>query len=162
MVRKSNYRPAAELCSAVGVAAQAYQDATDEVDEAASAVLGLNRTDLRCLSVLWRGPMIASELARATGLTRGAMTTVLDRLERSAYAQRAWDHDDRRRVRVELTAAGRRRVEVVYGPLGKEGFRMLQKYTRRELAAILRYLEEGRALQRQQADRIRRLSAPVK
>jgi DNA-binding MarR family transcriptional regulator len=162
MVRKSNYNHNSDLLATLGDAAQAYQDATDEVDEAASTVLGVNRTDLRCLSVLWRGPMIASELAKAAGLTRGAMTTVLDRLEHRAYAQRAWDQDDRRSVRIELTKAGRQRLEVVYGPLGKEGFRMLQKYQRTELVAVLRYLEEGRALQRHQAERIRRLATPAK
>ena len=42
------------LLAAVGDAVQAFQDATDEVDDAVSRRLGLNRTDLRCLSVLTR------------------------------------------------------------------------------------------------------------
>src|SRR5260221_12352810 len=85
----------------------AFQDATDEVDEAAARRLGLNRTDLRCLSVLsQRDGLGASELAAAPGPTRGAMTTVLDRLEASGYARRAWDRQDRRPGRVEMTAAG--------------------------------------------------------
>ena len=83
MVRKSNYSKGA-LLAAVGDAVQAFQDATDEVDDAVSRRLGLNRTDLRCLSVLSRsGTVTASALAEASGLTRGAMTTALDRLEQA-------------------------------------------------------------------------------
>ena len=67
---------------------QAFQDATDEVDEAVADRLLLNRTDLRCLSVLSRvGAMSAGALATAAGLTRGAMTTALDRLETAGFVR---------------------------------------------------------------------------
>ena len=82
---------------AIGQRVQAFQDATDEVDEAVARRLRLNRTDLRCLSVLSQaGAMSASALADAAGLTRGAMTTALDRLEAAGYARRVWDQQDRR------------------------------------------------------------------
>jgi DNA-binding MarR family transcriptional regulator len=72
MVRKSNYSKV-ELLTAVGQRVQAFQDATDELDEAVARRLQLNRTDLRCLSVLSQaGAMSASALADAAGLTRGA------------------------------------------------------------------------------------------
>src|SRR5437762_12908161 len=95
MIRMSNHIRR-ELAVAIGRAVMAFQDATDEVDEAAARRLGLNRTDLRCLSVLWqRDGLGASELAEAAGLTRGAMTTVLDRLEASGYARRARSEERR-------------------------------------------------------------------
>jgi len=156
MIRKSNYSKR-ELLEAIGRNVQAYQDATDEVDEAAARILRLNRTDMRCLSVLAQaGAMSASELATATGLTRGAMTTALDRIEAEGYARRVWNQEDRRSVRVVMTDKAQTLIGTLYGPLAKEGFRLLQKYTTRELAAVLRYLEEGRALQRTHAERIRR------
>ena len=46
MIRKSNYSKR-ELLEAIGRNVQAYQDATDEVDEAAARILRLNRTDMR-------------------------------------------------------------------------------------------------------------------
>ena len=157
MIRKSNYLKT-ELLASIGRQVQAFQDATDEVDEAVARCLALNRTDLRCLSVLVRaGGVTASELADATGLTRGAMTTALDRLEAAGYVARARDQKDRRTVRVEMTDTAKREVEVLYGPLAKEGFQLLQKYTGQELAAVLRYLEDGRRLQRAHAQRIRGL-----
>ena len=80
------------------------QNATDRFDQAVADALGLNRTDLRCLDILEReGSVTAGRLAQATGLTSGAMTTALDRLERAGYARRVHDASDRRRVLVEVT-----------------------------------------------------------
>ncbi|MEV5827032.1 MarR family transcriptional regulator [Spirillospora sp. NPDC052242] len=93
--------------STVGAIARAVQelrDATDLIDELAARRLGVNRTDLRCLSRLTaRGPLTASELAVAAGLTGGAATTAIDRLERAGLARRVRDAADRRRVLVHLT-----------------------------------------------------------
>ena len=157
MIRKSNYSKR-DLLIAVGQNVQAFQDATDEIDEAVARRLGLNRTDLRCLSVLSRaGAMSASALADAAGLTRGAMTTALDRLEDAGLVKRVWDQEDRRSVRVEMTDRAAKEVGILYGPLAKEGLALLQKYTGHELAAVLRYLEDGQRLQREHAQRIRAL-----
>jgi len=159
MIRKSNHSKL-ELIRQIGQRVQAFQDATDELDEAVGARLRLNRTDLRCLSVLSQaGGISASALADATGLTRGAMTTALDRIETAGYAKRVWDQEDRRTVRVEITAAARQAIDVLYGPLAKEGGQLLQAYTAAALAAVARYLEDGRQLQRAHAQRIRTLAA---
>jgi DNA-binding MarR family transcriptional regulator len=155
MIRKSNHSKT-RLLAAIGTRVQSFQDATDEVDEAVARILGLNRTDLRCLSVLSRaGTMAASSLADGTGLTRGAMTTALDRLEASGYARRVADAADRRSVRVELTEAARKEIWSLYGPLAQQGATLLQKFTTAELTAVLRYLEDGEALQRAHAANIR-------
>jgi DNA-binding MarR family transcriptional regulator len=155
MVRKSNQSKMA-LLAAVGDAVQAFQDATDEVDDAVSRRLGLNRTDLRCLSVLMRpGVVTASALAAASGLTRGAMTTALDRLEQAGYVKRVWDQEDRRSLRVEVTERAMKDAGRMYGPLAKAGAAVLQHYTLEELATVLRYLEDGQRLQREHAQRLR-------
>jgi DNA-binding MarR family transcriptional regulator len=155
MIRKSNYKKGAIL-AAVGQAVQAFQDATDEVDDAVGRRLGLNRTDLRCLSVLSQaGAASASALADAAGLTRGAMTTALDRIEAAGLAKRVWGQDDRRAVRVELTGRAKKTIGEMYGPLATEGAKLLQAYSARDLAAVLRYLEDARRLQRAHAARIR-------
>ena len=147
-----------EQIAAVGERVQAFQDATDEVDEAVARHLRLNRTDLRCLSVLSQaGATSAGELAEAAGLTRAAMTTALDRIETAGYVRRVRDQQDRRTVRVEMTAAAIRAVGALYGPLATDGARFLRKYTTQELAAVLKYLEDGWQLQRAHARRIRGL-----
>src|ERR1043165_7694421 len=58
--------------------------------------LKLNSSDLECLDiVMLRGPVTAGELAQATGLTTGAITGLIDRLERAGYVRRARDAEDR-------------------------------------------------------------------
>ena len=76
--------------------------------EAAAERLGLNVTDLRCLAMAHAEPgMSASRLAELSGLTSGAITGVLDRLERAGLLRREADPDDRRRTLVRGPASGR-------------------------------------------------------
>lgn len=162
MIRKSNYpanRIRQALLERLGQLVPAQQDATDEVDEAAARVLGVNRTDLRCLSVLSRmGSLSPSALAEEAGLTRGAMTTALDRLEEAGLAERSRDTVDRRGVRVSLTDAARKRIGGIYGPIAEEGFGILSRYSTTDLAAVLKFVEDSCSLQEAHARRIRELA----
>ena len=157
MVGKSNYSKT-ELLTQVGDLVQAFQNAADEVDDAVAARLGLNRTDLRCLSVLARsGPAAPSVLAAAAGLTRGAITTALDRLEDGGYTKRTADPQDRRGLRIELTERAMKEIGTLYAPIAKEGETYLRKYAREELATVVKFLGDGERLQRAHARRIREL-----
>ena len=83
----------------------------DIADQVMADDLGLNRTDTRCLDIIERlDGVSAGRLASEAGLSTGAVTTVLDRLERAGYARRVQDPGDRRRVLVELTPAGAARA----------------------------------------------------
>jgi DNA-binding MarR family transcriptional regulator len=132
------------------------QEATELVDEAVVVRLGVNPTDRRCLWVLFsQGPLSAGDLARASGLSPGAATTAIDRLERAGYARRVRDSSDRRSVIVELTDEARRRIDELYGPIGEEGRARLERYSDRQLVLLRDFLREGRALQIEHAARIR-------
>ena len=138
-----------------------FQDASGKVDEAAAEVLGLHLTDLRGLGRLWSaGPMTAGELADAVGLTRGATTALLDRLERAGHVRRVRGSDDRRTVRVELTASASRTVDAIWGPIGAAGMAMLEDYDDEELLKFAELLRRGRELQEREVERIRRLPRP--
>src|SRR5436190_24339709 len=98
---------------------RAGQRATDLVDDAACRLMGINRTDGRCLDILeQRDRISAGELARDAGLTSGAITAVIDRLEGVGYARRLTDPGDRRRVLVEPTAKALQIAEELMGPMG--------------------------------------------
>src|SRR5260370_19239740 len=56
--------------------------------QAVAERLGMNSTDLECLDHISRGPLTAGRLAELTGLTTGAITGVIDRLERAGLARR--------------------------------------------------------------------------
>ena len=78
-----------ELIAEVTGEFEELRQAADLLDEAVAAQVGLNRTDLRCLGIIYRrGRLTAGELAEESGLTPGAITTVLDRMERAGFANR--------------------------------------------------------------------------
>ncbi|MEP7001038.1 MAG: MarR family transcriptional regulator [bacterium] len=150
----------AELLAALSPAFRAHQRAVDALDEAAAAVFGINRTDLRGLDVLLeRGTATPTALAEELGLTSGSVTALLDRLERAGYAERAADPDDRRRTRVRPTRRAAHLAERIYGPLAGEGGQLMARYSAGELKAFLDFLQWGRALQDAHAARVRAMPA---
>ena len=136
---------------------RAGQRATDAVDEAASAVLGINRTDGKVLDILDQfGRMSAGDLARNSGLTTGAVTAVIDRLERSGYVRRLADPGDRRRVLVDVTDHTRQLTwELMGKPLSEAVLPMLERYTDEELELLIEFARAGREFQERHAEWLR-------
>jgi len=133
------------LIRQAGLAIRMHQNAVDQVDEAASAYMEINRTDGRCLDILERtGRMTAGELALDSGLSTGAITAVIDRLEKAGYVCRLRDDRDRRRVLVELTEEAHRRVAEVYGPIAEQGLATLGACSDEQLILIRDFMNEGR------------------
>jgi DNA-binding MarR family transcriptional regulator len=102
---------------------------------------GINSTDLECLDViLLRGPLTAGALAEATGLTTGAITGVIDRLERAGYARRERDAVDRRKVMVRALPAIEEKLMPLARPMERATTAVLQSYGDDELALLLGFL----------------------
>lgn len=138
------------------------QLATDRFDSAVAEAVGLNRTDMRCVDALERaGPLTAGQLAEETGLTSGAMTTALDRLERAGFVQRFRDDDDRRRVLVKLTDEAHARTSQFYVGHLEMSERLFREHTAEELKLMLgmtrfgRQFDEERAAELEQQNRER-------
>ena len=73
-----------------------WQSDQDMFDDAAATYAGLNRTDMRCVDILQReGPMTAGQLGARAHLSSGAITAVVDRLERTDFVRRIRDTVDR-------------------------------------------------------------------
>ena len=132
---------------------RAGQRATDAVDEAAAQVIGVNRTDSKCIDILEQhGRMSAGELARQSGLTTGAVTAVIDRLERLGHVRRVADPADRRRVLVEVTTSLQRTLEELMGrPLADAGFPLLDRYSDEQLELLIEFTRTGREIQERHA-----------
>jgi DNA-binding MarR family transcriptional regulator len=136
-----------------------FQNAVDQVDETVCDLAGINRTDARCIDLLdRRGTMAAGQLAEATGLTTGAVTAVLDRLEAKGFVRRARDEHDRRRVLVEPTAELRRLGEEYYSELADAG-KELGRYSTDELVLLRDFMRRGRELNEAHAARLRERAA---
>jgi DNA-binding MarR family transcriptional regulator len=126
---------------------RAYQAAQDRFDEAIAEHLGINRTDLRCLDILERhGTLSAGQLAKEAGLTTGAMTFLLDRMERAALLRRRRDALDRRKVLVEVTPAARARAQRLHAPLVRDMRKALARFGEVELTTIVEFFTIARTL----------------
>ena len=132
--------------------------ANDLAAQAVADYLGINRTDTRCLDIIERlGGVTAGRLARESGLSTGAVTTVLDRLERSGLARRTSDPGDRRRVLVETTPAAREAGEELDRPFVEAATELLLRYSEEELVLLRDYHRASRALTDAHAERVRGL-----
>uniref|UniRef100_A0AAU2JKN9 MarR family transcriptional regulator n=1 Tax=Streptomyces sp. NBC_00049 TaxID=2903617 RepID=A0AAU2JKN9_9ACTN len=108
--------------------------------------LGLNVTDLTCLGhILGAGdtPLAAGDLAELVDLTTGAVTGVLNRLERAGYARRRPDPADRRRVRVVAEPEAAAKVIAVYQPFYDRLGALFADYTPDEIAVIADWFERA-------------------
>jgi DNA-binding MarR family transcriptional regulator len=108
--------------------------------QAVADVLGLHITDHKCIDLLHRfGAMPAGRLGELTGLTTGAVTGIIDRLEQAGYVKRTNDPKDRRRTIVEPTRNRKleRKIEMIFMPLHQRMHKLLSSYTDNELAFLL-------------------------
>lgn len=83
-----------------------------------------------------RGPIPAGEIADAVGLTSGAITGLIDRLERAGLACRERSREDRRKVIVRLTAAVERRLLPLFRPMETATMSALADYGDEELELL--------------------------
>ncbi len=132
---------------------RAGQRATELVDEAACKLMGVNRTDGRCLDILeQRGRMSAGQLAAEARLTSGAITAAIDRMERAGYVRRVADPEDRRRVLVEPTEKAYAVAKELMGVLGDKGWPKMADYTDEQIALLVDFQRFGRELQESHAE----------
>ena len=128
-------------------------------DNLAADRLGLNRTDLHAINIIENsGGLTAGELAKEAGLTTGAVTGVIDRLERAGYARRVSDPGDRRRVRLEVTPKFYARADVIWGPVAADwGSRLGARFTAEELQRVIEFLRTTNELSSEHLERLRKL-----
>lgn len=129
----------------------------DAFDSLAAQQLGVSETDLRCLNIIENsGGLSAGELASQAGLTAGAITGVIDRLEKAGYARRVPDSDDRRRVKLEVTPTFYRSAQRIWGPMAADWQTMLSAgFTTKELERITAFLRATNEVGRRHLDRLK-------
>jgi DNA-binding MarR family transcriptional regulator len=100
----------------------------------------------------------AGELAAGMGLSTGAITAMLDRLERAGYVRRVRDPADRRRVLAEPTELSGERGREIYGPFGEQVEPMFARFSDADLALIRDFLRLGNDFYVAQTSRIEQLA----
>ena len=128
----------------VGVEVRRMGAQTVLLSKVVAGRFGLHTTDLECLDlILLRGGASAGELAEATGLTSGAMTAVIDRLERKGYVRRVADPNDRRRREVRIRPEAIRPIEAVYAPIQRRMTALWSTYSQRDLELIADFIAKS-------------------
>jgi DNA-binding MarR family transcriptional regulator len=126
--------------------------------------VGINRTDYECLDLLdaHGGALTAGQIAELTGLTSGAVTGVIDRLERARLVKRASDPSDRRRVIVEMTYARTDEFNEIFGPYAQGWEELASRYSPEQLELIFSYVAGAVELLQEHTRRVRSLPARPK
>lgn len=153
--REGKAGPKEDLLHKISSEFRAYQRWVDAADVTVAERLQINCTDLRCLDLLEQNKRLsAGDLAYHMGLTTGAITLVVDRLERAGFVQRVRDTDDRRKVFIKPTARAQRLAFEIYRPLGASYRENIQSYTVAELTLIHEFLQRTREATQEFAERL--------
>jgi DNA-binding MarR family transcriptional regulator len=127
--------------------------------QAIAEKVGVSVTELKCLDYVSRGtPVTAGRLAEITGLTTGAVTAMVDRLERAGLVRRERSPDDRRKVFIcPAEDAFGQLFDDIYGPLAQAAAELAGQYSEPELRLVLEYTLKSIQMVREQTERIRAL-----
>lgn len=147
----------ADLIETIQYDVAEFQHLTDTYDDAAAALFGVNRTDLRLIGLLsLRGPLTAGELAEGAALSPAATTTAIQRIVEAGHATREPGAEDRRRAVIDLTPKARRLVEKAYTTVAEAARSQLESYGDRELRTLHDFLSRGNKLLEESARSLRR------
>ena len=124
---------------------------------AMSEWVGLNVTDMECLRLLFlKGIATPSELARHTGLTSGATTAMLDRLEKAGLIERRPNPDDRRGTLIVPAKSGAEKAVSWFESARKAQDELISSYSEKELEIISDVFERFTKIWDQEREKIRR------
>lgn len=122
--------------------------------------LGLNPTDHKCADLIMRhGPLTAGELADVTGLTSGAITGVVDRLEKAGYVKRERDEHDRRKVMIHAQHDPEieRTFMALFASISSAMEKLCDEYSEQDLEMVLDFMGRCRKLAEEETRRLRTL-----
>jgi DNA-binding MarR family transcriptional regulator len=123
-------------------------------------ILNLNITDHKCFDyILKMGSVTAGQLADHTGLTTGAVTALVDRLEKRGYVKRDRDPNDRRQVIIKpIEMSESSSMVEIFSSLYKESVNLISKYNEQELSLILDFLLKSNEMTQEKVKILREIT----
>jgi DNA-binding MarR family transcriptional regulator len=116
-----------------------------------AAKMGVTVTDIKTVStIMQEGPMTAGQLAERLSLTTGAVTSVIDRLEKAKFVMRKADKDDRRKVIVTLNEKKLHVDGTPYDSIGKSFAKLLSRYSDSELQFLIDFYRSSIEITKQE------------
>jgi DNA-binding MarR family transcriptional regulator len=135
----------AELLDSFRKSSRKYSDTSILMHEAIARKAGLSGTDHKYLGFLIeRGPMTAGELGVLTGLTSGAITGLIDRLEKKKLAKRQFYKEDRRKVIIVAdTENAMKMLKPLFAELQRKTEKLISSFTDKEIQTIEKYFRSA-------------------
>jgi DNA-binding MarR family transcriptional regulator len=121
--------------------------------QAIAQSVGLNATDTKCIDLILshpHGSVTAGGLSGMTGLTTGAITHILDRLEKRQFVERVRDTRDRRKVFIRVRPESLEPLAPKYEEIGKAFMSLAARYGDQELQLICDYMESASEVSRRE------------
>jgi DNA-binding MarR family transcriptional regulator len=132
-----------DLVGQVNMGAREYGVSTVLFRHLVGETLGVNVTDMECLAVIYfKGLATPSQLSRYTGLTSGATTAMLDRLERARLIERRPNPQDRRGTLIVLQKGASNDVDAMFASVREAIDRLTSSYTENELELLADYFRK--------------------
>ncbi len=123
--------------------------------QAAGQILGVNVTDMKCLDLMiLKGSVSPTELAEHTGLSSGATTAVIDRLEKAGLVERHPHPKDRRGTTLVLTKKAIRKLPQLFESLGKAMATLVSGYSRNDLEVLADFFAKVGLLWQEERQRL--------
>lgn len=122
-----------------------YSDTSIWMHEAIARKAGLSGTDHKYLGlIIEQGQMTAGELSSATGLTTGAVTGLIDRLEKKKLVKRQFDKEDRRKVIIVPNVANAMKLlEPIFTELHERTRSLIESFSEKEIKVIASYFQSS-------------------
>jgi DNA-binding MarR family transcriptional regulator len=154
---KSAGKSSKELVQRVGIAVRRMGAQSVLTSDVIAGVFGLHKTDLESLDLIYLrgGACSAGELAKATGLSSGSTTALIDRLAKAGYAVREADPNDRRRQIVRIQEQAIEPIKAVYAPMQAAMFKLWSSYGARDLEMVEDFITRSTRLQAECLERIK-------
>ena len=144
-----------ELVTQVIRDAREYSVGMVSFHQAVGRILGLNVTDMKCLDVMtMKGSATPSQLAEQTGLSSGATTAMIDRLEKAGLVERHPHPNDRRGTVLLLTKQAMQKLPLLFESLGNAMLVLISGYSQRELAVLADFFARASVLWQDEREKL--------
>jgi DNA-binding MarR family transcriptional regulator len=140
--------------------AREYSIGTVLFHQAVGQILDLNVTDMKCLDMMTlKGSASPSELAEHTGLSTGATTAVIDRLEKAKLVERHTDPKDRRGLSLMLTKEAMQKLPPLFESLASAMEMLVSSYSKGELEVLADFFSKVALLWKEERKKLQGLHA---
>ena len=144
-----------DLATRVIHGAREYSIGTVLFHQAVGQLLGVNVTDMKCLDIMTlKGSASPSELAEHTGLSTGATTAMLDRLENAKLIERRPHPTDRRVTLVVLSQEAMRKLPAMFESSAKAMETLVLGYSEKELKVLVDFFAKVDVLWKEEREKL--------